>query len=328
MKKRCFIILAALSVFTMSGISLVTFPQAEITNGLIHARIYLPDADSGYYRSTRFDWAGVMPDLEYKGHTYCGQWFDKYDPTINDAIMGPVESFAPLGYDEAKPGDTFTQIGVGVLSKEADRPYSPFRYYKIVDGGKWSIKKKANGVDFIHTLTGSKYAYEYKKSISLVKGKPEMILTHSLKNTGNEAIETEVYDHNLFVIDKQPTGPGSVIKFPFTLSSEEQGRRGIGDIAVIEKGKISFLRQLNKREQAYAVLQGYSDKATDYDIRIENQNTGAGMRIVSDRPLSKLVFWASSTTFCPEPYIHIKIAPGEVFTWKLSYEFYVNATTK
>src|SRR6185295_14647599 len=68
------------------------FPQAEISNGILHARLYLPDAEKGYYRSTRFDWSGVMPSLEYRGHSYCGQWFPQYAPTINDAIMGPVES--------------------------------------------------------------------------------------------------------------------------------------------------------------------------------------------------------------------------------------------
>ena len=43
------------------------FPQAEISNGIIHATLYLPDAKDGYYRGSRFDWSGVMPALEYKG---------------------------------------------------------------------------------------------------------------------------------------------------------------------------------------------------------------------------------------------------------------------
>src|ERR1700750_2455362 len=87
-------------------------PQAEITNGLIRAHLYLPDAEKGYYRATRFDWSGVINDLEYKGHHYYGQWYEKYSPTINDAIMGPVEAFDPIGYDEAKPGEGFIKIGV------------------------------------------------------------------------------------------------------------------------------------------------------------------------------------------------------------------------
>src|SRR6266704_1469151 len=90
------------------------FPQAEISNGLVRARLYLPDPAKGYYRATRFDWAGVIPRLEFKGHTYFGQWFEKYDPKIHDAIIGPVEEFVtnnlPLGYEEAQPGGTFLRI--------------------------------------------------------------------------------------------------------------------------------------------------------------------------------------------------------------------------
>ena len=31
------------------------FPQAEISNGSAHAKLYLPDAEQGYYQATRFD---------------------------------------------------------------------------------------------------------------------------------------------------------------------------------------------------------------------------------------------------------------------------------
>ena len=150
-----------------------------------------------------------------------------------------------------------------------------------------------------------------------------MILTHSLKNTGYQTIETDVYDHNLFLIDNQPTSPDFVIKFPFNVTSEETGCKGIGEIAAIGNSQITFVRQLGKKEQAYSVLKGYGDSSKDYDIRIENHKTGAAMRITSDRPLSKLVFWASSTTLCPEPYIHVKISLGEIFSWGIYYYFYI-----
>src|ERR1700743_1505206 len=35
-------------------------PSADINNGVIHARLYLPNTAVGYYRATRFDWSGVM----------------------------------------------------------------------------------------------------------------------------------------------------------------------------------------------------------------------------------------------------------------------------
>src|SRR5215471_14348976 len=94
------------------------FPEAEISNTRIRAKLYLPDPESGYYRATRFDWSGQIASLEWKGHNYFGQWFERYDPKLHDAIMGPVEEFiAPLGYDEAKPGETFLRIGAGIARK-------------------------------------------------------------------------------------------------------------------------------------------------------------------------------------------------------------------
>src|SRR5512139_873665 len=91
-----------------------SYPQAEITNGVVKARLLLPDPQKGYYRGTRFDWSGAISSLTWNNHDYFGQWFPRYDPRIHDAIMGPVEEFrtndAGLGYDEAKTGGTFIRI--------------------------------------------------------------------------------------------------------------------------------------------------------------------------------------------------------------------------
>lgn len=111
------------------------------------------------------------------------------------------------------------------------------------------------------------------------------------------------------------------------MASEEQSRKGIDEIAVIGNQRITFLRLLSKREQVYSVLQGCSNNSKDYDIRIENHKTGADVRITYDRPFSKLVFWALCTTLCPKPYVHIKIVPGEVFNWNITYQFYIDNIT-
>ena len=33
-------------------------PEATISNKMVTAKLYLPDATNGYYQATRFDWAG------------------------------------------------------------------------------------------------------------------------------------------------------------------------------------------------------------------------------------------------------------------------------
>ena len=320
-------LVAAVCIF--SGAALQTeFPQASISNGIINARFYLPDAEKGYYRGTRFDWSGVIPELTWQQHSYCDQWFSNYSPTMHDAIMGPVESFAPLGYDAAKAGGHFVQVGVGILSKPTDETYSAFKYYPILNAGEWKVKTKSSGVTFTHILQDTAFAYVYTKTETLLKGKPVLELTHSLKNNGQQQIITTVYNHNLFVLDKQGTGPGADISFPFVLQGEPQGQKGFGttNLANIKGNQIVFNRPFEKKESVYTILYGYGNSMKDYDIKIENHHTGAAVRITSDRPLGKLVFWGSSTIFSPEPYINVNIAPGDTFKWTTTYEFYTCKT--
>lgn len=193
---------------------LAEWPQAELSNGVIETTLYLPDKQQGYYQGTRFDWAGAFRNLTYKGHSFIEQWFENYDPKLHDAINGPAEEFTPLGYTDAKPGDTFVKIGVGTLRKPDDNPYAFAKHFEVADHGKWTVKRHNDRVDFTHELTDpTGYGYRYTKTVRLSKGKPELVLEHSLKNTGNKPIQTSVYDHNFFIIDKQPTGPTVNIQF-------------------------------------------------------------------------------------------------------------------
>jgi hypothetical protein len=304
------------------------YPEAAISNGQIKARLYLPDAHAGYYQATRFDWSGQMPSLEYKGHSYFGNWNPApYSPKLHDAIMGPVEEFltngAGLGYADAKAGGTFLKIGVGVIKKPEERGFQQFKTYEIADPGKWSVKKKADSVEFTQIVSdpSSGYAYRYTKMVQLVKGRPMMILAHSLKNTGKKTIESDVYEHNFYMLDAQPTGPDVVIKFPFEVHATQE----LHGFAETKGKEFVYLKELTGRESAQSNLTGFGADPKDYDISEENTKTGAGVRQTCDRPLVRINYWSIRSTACPEAYIHMKIAPGETFTWKISYEFY---TTK
>jgi hypothetical protein len=319
----------AMALLSFSAMSAAAdFPEAAISNGQIRARLYLPDAQTGYYQATRFDWSGQMPSLEYKGHTYFGNWNPApYSPKLHDAIMGPVEEFltdgAGLGYADAKAGGTFLKIGVGVIKKPDERSFQQFKTYEIADPGKWEVKKNADSIEFTQTVEdpSSGYAYRYTKVVQLVNGRPAMALAHSLKNTGRKTIESDVYEHNFYMLDAQPTGPDVVIKFPFEVHAT-QDLHGFAET----KGKeFVYLKELTGRESAQSNLTGFGPDPKDYDISEENTKTGAGVRQTCDRPLVRINYWSIRSTACPEAYIHMKIAPGETFTWKISYEFY---TTK
>jgi len=299
------------------------YPKAEISNGLMHAELMLPDSQHGSYRGTRFDWSGIISSLQFGGHEYFGRWYEHHDPKIHDAITGPVEEFRTndkgLGYDEAKVGATFVRIGVGTVRKPDEPAYRAYDTYEIVDPGKWTINRHNDRIEFTHRLTSEDgYAYVYRKTIHLVKGKPELLIKHSLKNTGQKVIETTQYNHNFFVIDHEVVGPEISIKFAFT----PVPTRGFNDRAEVRGKEIIFPRELQGKNGVFSELEGTKNDVKDYDFRIENLKTRAGVHITSDQPLERVNFWAISTVASAEPYIHLRIDPGKQSQWTIRYDFY------
>lgn len=310
-------------------------PKAEISNGEIRVRIYLPDAGNGYYRGTRFDWSGVIYSLQYKGHEYYGPWYTKTDPKVRDfiydgadiiagpcsAITGPVDEFRPVGWEEAKPGGTFVKIGVGALRKADEARYDNFRLYEIAEPGKWTIRRRRDAVEFTHVLNDrpSGYGYVYQKRVRLARGKPEMLLEHSLKNTGARAIRTSVYNHNFLVLDRQPPGPDFVIRVPFKIETRRPPNK---ELAGIRANEIVYVKTLEGRDVVAFPLQGFGDTPKDHEIRIENSRIGAGMSIRADRPLLSESLWSIRTVIAMEPFIAVAVEPGAEFAWTSTYSYY------
>jgi hypothetical protein len=317
--KKSSIFICLWSGWVISALPFVKPPETKISNGLIDARLYLPDPDNGYYRGSRFDWSGVIASLDHNGHHYFGQWFTEYSPTLHDAILGPVEAFDPIGYNEAKKGDPFLKVGIGVLSKTGESPYAFTEAYPILNAGKWKVTTHPDQVQFRHTLQDKVYSYEYDKTVKLVKNKPEMVLTHTLKNTGQRTIETSVYNHNFFVMDGQTTGPGFTVTFPFAFP--EGGSNDMKEFVQFKDHQLLFLKDLNPKEHVL-FRDLTAGKTADYEIKIENHKTGAAVKITGDQPISKFVFWCASTTLCPEPFIKLKVDPGKEISWNIRYEFY------
>lgn len=298
------------------GLNAQEFPNAQISNHSIQAKLFLPESEIGYYRASRFDWSGLIYALEFKGHSYFGQWFEKYDPYLHEAVMGPMEAFDPLGYvgDEK----TFTKIGIGILERIDTLPYHFSKPYPIVDHGVWNVETSENQIEFSHQLSKGSFPYQYKKTIRLVEDK--LIMDHVLINDGEFPIETEVFNHNFFVIDDQTIGPGYVVQVPFQIEGDTSA---LGDFAEVRGNEVHYLKQLQGSDRArIRQMSGFNNSSDDYQITIENRDSRAGVKITSDRPISKMILWSEPRAICPEPYILVKVFPSESFTWSIIYEFY------
>jgi hypothetical protein len=304
-------------------------PQAVLANDGVQAVVYLPDVKRGYYRGSRFDWSGVIGCLAYKGHTYFGVWFPHYDPLLHDAITGPVEEFRSAGgqsapfYDDALPDHVFVKPGIGVLKRTDDAPFKFSAPYPIVDHGKWKVHASRDAIAFQQKLKPKAgVGYDYTKTLRLSSGEPVLSIEHALTNTGTRTIDTEVYDHDFYMLDDSPTGPAITVKFPF----EPVAAKDLDNGAHIAGRQIVFDRELitngSARESAFGGLTGFSQNVSDYDFIVENSTTGAGVEQTADVPIARLFFWSIRTTVCPEAYIHIVVAPGQTAHWTIRYRFF------
>lgn len=297
------------------------FPQAEISNKQVTMKLYLPDPEKGYYRATRFDWSGIIASATYKGHNYFEYWKTSHNPLIHEDLSGPVESYNKpgLGFEEAGPGGHFIRIGVGILERPDNQDYETFKTYKIVDNGKWDIRKGKDWIEFEQTLQSDiGYGYVYTKRIALKKPEPGFTITHTLRNTGQKKIETDQFNHNFFIIDGEKTGPDITVDFPFKISTTDD----LKGLVELEGQTLTFLKDLND-QSVWMELKGYGPDIQDHRITVRNTRTGAGVTFGVDRQIYQMVFWACGTTYCPENYIWISVEPGKEETWISDYTFFV-----
>jgi hypothetical protein len=302
-------------------------PKLWITNGVIRALVLLPDAKTGYYRGSRFDWSGLVARVEFQGHTYFGEWKTPHDPQGNDDVVGTAEEFGttypgtsgPLGYAEAKPGADFLKIGVGLLKKVEEPEYRFWFDYQITKPGPWTVRHGPNWVEFRQDLSGGDgWGYSYTKRITLPEKRPELVITRSLRNTGSKPLATSHYCHDFTIIDGEPIGPGYRVQFPFAVTTKSD----LEQRAELRGNTITFPSALKEDQSVFAELAGFSAAASDHAATIENLKSGAGVRIEGDRPLARFHFWATRRAACPEPFVQIELAPGEQAEWQTGYTFF------
>ena len=291
------LIVTVVLLATATPAAAADYPHVYLKNDQLRVKVYLPDAEKGFYRGTRFDHAGVFGEVEFAGHKIFGPWKDTHDPTNHDDIIGPAEEFGiekPLGYDDAKPGETFLKIGVGELEKPKEEKYSFAKKYKIVkpagwkrSGPKnsvkdegwigWEVEQKANG-----------YGYAYFKAVG-VEGN-ELKILHSISNTGTKPITTEFYNHNFFNVDRDPIGPNYSFEFSFDLKAQDL------------KGKFGGLVELKEKEFRFrdklsdgfvmAALTGFDPEAKPHrQFEMRHAPSGVRVAVEHDHPFSKFNIW-------------------------------------
>ena len=239
----------------------------------------------------------------------------------NSAKTGPVEEFSsPIGYDTAKPGEDFLKIGVGLLRKVDEKPYTSGTHFDIVDGGKWIVHKTDNSITFEQTLGNSKsdYGYVYTKTIRLIGDTNSLVIEHKLTNTGRLPIASKLYDHNFLTIDGGEVGSGYSVSVPYKLAPT---RMPDAKFIKIDGSTASYIADLHGEDKVSFGLTGFSNDPKDYNFTIVNPTAKVKINISGDRPLTSVTLWSFRTLVAIEPFIEIQVDSGKDALWSYKYTY-------
>jgi len=178
------------------------------------------------------------------------------------------------------------------------------------------VKKKGRSLVFTQRLKSKLgFAYLYTKTLELDAHEPVFTLKHSLTNLGAKPIDTNVYDHDFFMLDKRLTGKQDVVTMGFTPVAE----KSLGAAAEIRGNAIAFTMTPDREHGAQGDLKGFTGRAGEYSVHLVDTETGTGILQSSASPISRFFFWSTPKTICPELYIPVHVAPGGKQAWEIRY---------
>jgi hypothetical protein len=309
-------------------------------------RLAVEIADPGaVYTRTRFDWTGFITQVTLDGqHTFCVP--EDYDPAKGTGGIGLCNEFGnelAVGYAEAKPGEAFLKLGIGLLQRPDEGPYNFFRPHQIVE--RFPIRVEASEASAVFTVEPIEcrgYAARLQKTISVAAH--ALTIQYTLENTGSKPIVTHEYAHNFLGIDRLPIGPDYRLRFPQAVQREPPPEqfyrmapawlrwlprpvlRRLIDRYVRGMSRAMALhgQEITWRETPqgffFSRLQGFSPRA-EPQWHLVHVPTGLHVSEADDFPPARLVVWGAAHVVSAEVYIDLSVPPGGRQRWQRRYEF-------
>eukprot|EP00993_Chasmostoma_nieuportense_P002267 NODE_3079_length_1035_cov_15.067181_g2935_i0.p1 GENE.NODE_3079_length_1035_cov_15.067181_g2935_i0~~NODE_3079_length_1035_cov_15.067181_g2935_i0.p1 ORF type:complete len:322 (-),score=63.96 NODE_3079_length_1035_cov_15.067181_g2935_i0:64-1029(-) len=291
------------------------FPQATLERDGLSVHCYLPDAQRGFYRSSRFDWSGMIASVKHQGHTYFGQWRE-YDPEVPECGIGPCEEF---GLEEPPPlwdslDRTFVKLGVGVLQRTTDH-YDFQHPYPLLQQGRWDVEQTGDSIRFKQCLAHKDISYTYEKQLELCPDGFD--INRTLVNHG-APIHTTHYNHCFFRVDDQPVGPDYEVQlsfdsgaFPLTIEQPEY--------ASVDRDTVHFHKPLLQGVPLWTPLE--LPKKHLPQFAITHKGVDAGVHVALDHHATKFNLFAVRAAVCPEPFVPIDLNTNDSASWCTRFRF-------
>ncbi len=272
------------------------------------------------YNFSRFDWTGKIRTVKFKNTplTTVENIDNQQESILGQGFYNEFGIDTALGFEEAKVGEWFHKIGVGLL-KKTNSAYAFNEKYEI-SPAIFTVKEALNKLLITcQSKLVNGFAYQLTKTISLQEG--SLSIHYALKNTGNKTIITDEYVHNFININQSNISPSYQLKFPFRL----QPHRFIETVNPEKKVDIHSkgfgFNGLPNEPFFFSNLSGH--KAVKAVWELQHLTHGIAIRESGNFKTNKINLWGWQHVISPELFYKINIAAGQSTSWIRKYEFYV-----
>ncbi len=266
-----------------------------------------------FYTGSRFDWTGFITDITLDGrHPFCVD--ESLVPGIGTGGRGLCNEFGihePIGYEEARVGECFPKLGIGLLKRTSEEEYRFWEPYEI-NPAPVEITSSANSISFLtRSPQCNGYGATLKKEFTVENNR--MRVEYFLTNTGKKDLKTTEYIHNFLNIDGKGVGPHCLLSFSFIPYGDNKP-----EVFKVSENTISFKAVPDK--EFYWALKGFEGSST-CSWSLIDQETGIGVKETCDFQALKVAVWGKAHVVSPEIFIELSVCPGETKSWTRSYEF-------
>ncbi len=270
------------------------------------------------YRASRFDHAGNILQVTLGGkHTFCSSEKKVLSPIYGFGLMNEFDIDGPFGFNEAKAGEYFHKIGVGVLLKEEDLPYDFFRHYPQEPLNYSVLLKDSDQIQFsAKSKTIREMAYEYTKKIS-VSGN-QLVIEYKLLNTGTVFFETTEYCHNFMAVNRRGIDAAYELKLKGSIQPDKFKESENLNILDIRQNEISW-KSIPEGDFFVSGLIN-NEVCTGWSIGHDLEKVGVSESV--DFKCYQMNLWGNAHVVSPELFHKIKLQPNQKHIWHRSYTFY------
>ena len=285
--------------------------------------------------SERFEAAGVAEQVCLDGkYRFC----EPEQRLAGRVTCGGVGLCGEYVWDElaceAKPGEQFPKLGVGLLTQRPEGgPYNMWKHYETQPFPLSARFEKGRAVFVQEPVPCLGIAARITKTVTLEGASLRTETT--LENIGERTLALSEYQHNFVSLNGVPAGPGYRLKLPMDGTIEEISGSAY-DVRDFRARRSGFMRA-----EGDSILwlksmdgHGYHKETAENDLHPERGNC---WRLTHDSlPLSvceelcfrpsRLVLWGVEHCICTEAYIPLSVEPGESQTWTRLWHFGADGT--